>query len=245
MERTSPVRQLDLGAGGRIVLGAEPLFGWSDAGQGAPHPLTFPPRLLEATPTSTIVYCCNLPGQATPAPLDFCGPLPAPISRDLESEFIAASFPGGQTVVHTADGERLSVQFRWICLTAHVSIGAVWRCFARLRSQRPGGFWGAVEHDYLFEAGGWAAVKTPGAARVSLGPALDIDLYHPEGGLTCFPCQSGRVKVSRLESDGWAKRNLLSLSLHSDSRVVALFSDGSRKTIATAAPRLSRGSRAA
>ncbi len=246
MERNPLAERLDLDDGCRITLRLEPLLGWSrDDAESAPHPLTLPASLLRAAPSSAIVYSCNLPAQARAAPLDFCGQLPAAIGRDLEGEFLAVSLPGGQAAIHAADGERLAVQFRWICLTAHASIGAVWRCFVRLRARASGGPWRAVEHDYLFEAGGRAALNAPSAVRAPLGPALNVRLVHPEGRLTCFPCQAGLVKVTRLEADGWAKRSLLSLSLYADNRVVALFSDGARRTVATAAPAFQRGSRAA
>jgi hypothetical protein len=251
MERAAPPRELGLDNGGRITLRLEPLLGWTAGhGQGAPHPLLFPGDLLEASPTTTLVYACNLPALrpgGLQAPLDFVGQLPNSIGPEAEGDFLAASFPGGQAAIVGADGERIAVQFRWLCVTANASIGAVWRCFMRVGARASGSFWRAVGHDYLFEAGGGAALNAPQLVNAPLGrgAALSFKLLHPEGLLTCFPCGSGRVKVTRLQADGWAKRRLLSLWLQADNSVVALFSDGAQKTIAMAAPLFQRGSRAA
>jgi hypothetical protein len=251
MERVAPPKELGLDSGGRITLRLEPLLGWSEERcHGAPLPLLFSSDLIDASPTTTLVYACNLPvlrPGSLSAPLDFVGQLPNIIRPEAEGDFLASSFPGGQAAIIGVDGERISVQFRWLCVSAHASIGAVWRCFMRVGARASGSSWRALEHDYLFEAGGGVVLNPPQAVRVQLGlgTALSIKLVHPEGLLTCFPCRSARVKVTRLEADGWAKRRILSLWLQADQSVVALFSDGAQKTIATAAPLFQRGSRAA
>ncbi len=251
MERAAPAKELNLDNGGRITLSLEPLLGWmGEAGRGAPHSLTLPASLLDASPTSAIVYACNLPafrpGGRTP-PLDISGQLPMTISGYLEGDFLAASLPGGQAAMIGAGGERIAVQFRWVCVTSHASIGAVWRCYMRMGARGSGAPWRAVDHDYLFEAGGGGALNAPAAADAPFEPetGLDVKLVHPEGTLTSFPCRAGRVKVTHLHADGWAKRQLLGLWLDAGNRVVALFSDGAQKTIATAAPAFQRGARAA
>jgi hypothetical protein len=251
MERAAPPKELDLDNGGRICLRLEPLLGWTlERGHGAPHQLLFPGELLEPSATTTLVYACNLPaprlGDRT-APLDFVGQLPEMIGPEAEGDFLAASFPGGQAAVIGGDGERLAAHFRWLCVTAHASIGAVWRCFMRVGARPSGAPWRVVQHDYVFESGGGAVLNPPQNVKAPLAPgaALSFKLIHPDGFLTCFPDGSGRVKVTRLQADGWAKRRLLSLWLQADNGVVALFSDGAHKTIAKAAPLFQRGSRAA
>jgi hypothetical protein len=251
MERAGPAKELGLDGGGRITLRLEPLLGWAaEHGRGAPHPLLFPANLLEASPTASLVYACNLPAYRrgdSPAPLDVAGQLQNTVGADGERDFLAASLPGGQTAITGPDGERLAVQIRWLCVSEHTTIGAVWRCFLRMGARASGALWRAVEHDYVFEAGGGTVLNPPRDARAPLGPsaALDVKLMHPDGLPTCFPCRSGRVKVTRLQADGWAKRRLLSLWLQDDDSVVALFSDGSQTSIGTAAPLFERGSRAA
>ncbi len=117
----------------------------------------------------------------------------------------------------------------------------------RVGSRSRGASWRAIEHDYIFEAGGGVVLNPPDAVKIpSAGEfAYPIALGHPDGMLTSFPCNSGRVKVTRLSSDGWARRDVLSVTLHDDNRIVAFFSDGAQQTIATAAPSLKHAARAA
>jgi hypothetical protein len=244
--KTFPV-QLVLDSGHRIVTSQfETVLGWAGSdSEGAPLPLSLPESLLAACPTSSIVYGCNLPAapwDSRTALFDVSGQLPGKIGRDLEGDFLAASYPGGQAAIIYGDGRRIMLRLRWVCLTAHFSIGAVWRCFARAG----GGLWRAVGHDYIFEAGGGAVLNSPGEIKIPLGADFqDVKLRHPEGMLTCFPCLSGRVKVTRLSADGWAKRHLLSLMLDVSNKVVAMFSDGTQRAIATAAPSQQQAARAA
>ena len=238
----SPI-PLSLDSGQRILNPqGEGVLGWmGGAKEGAAQLLTAPGSLFEPSPTGSIVYACNLPAalvDGTLGVLDVSGRLPSKIGRDLEDDFVAVSFPGGQAAIITAGGELAVIRFRWVCLTAHVSIGAVWRCFACVGSRGDGACWRAIEHDYIFDAGGGIALNPPGAVIIpsEAESASAIMLLHPDGMLTSFPCNSGRVKVTRLSPDGWARRHILSLVLHDDNRIVAFFSDGRQETIATAAP---------
>ncbi len=231
---------LSVDSGQRILNPrGEGVFGWMGGEkEGAAQLLTIPSRLLDPCPTGSIVYACNLPaalGNGPLAVLDVSGRLPSKIGRDFEDDLLAGSFPGGQVAIITAGGERAAIYFRWVCLTAHASIGAVWRCFARVGSN--GACWRAIEHDYIFEAGGGIVLNPPGAVMIPSADELapSVTLLHPDRMLTSFPCNSGRVKVTRLSPDGWARRHVLSIMLHDDNRIVAFFSDGRRETIATVA----------
>lgn len=246
VERPAPAKsfptQLQLDGEGQIMTAhEEAVIGWiGGRSERTPFPLTLPDSLLAASPTSSIAYACNLPaGQRDDRPglFDVSGRLPDRIGSGIEGDFLAASFPGGQAAVIAPDGERVTLQLRWICLTANFAIGAVWRCFARMRSRSHRGSWNAIDHDYIFEAGGGAVLNPPGEMKAPCAPDVDVDvkLIHPEGMLTSFPCKSGRVKVTRLSPNGWPKRSLVSLLLHADDSIVALFSDGRQETIATAA----------
>ena len=242
--------QLRVDSGQRILAPqGEAILGWLGGGSaGAAQTLTVPGNLLAPSPTSNVVYSCNLPadGDGPAAILDIACQLPSEIDRDLEDGFLAASLPGGQTAIITADGERATIRFRWICLSAHTSIGAVWRCFVFMGCGGVGA-WRAIDHDYIFEAGGGIVLNPPDAVAIPTGGDFTtfVTLSHPEGMLTSFPCALGRVKVTRLAPDGWPRRHVLSIMMQDDNRIVAFFSDGRQEMIATAAPSSRRAARAA
>ncbi len=236
IERASPPKEqpvpLSLAAGQRIVTpGLDPVLGWI-GGENArvAQALIFPQWLLEPRATETIAYACNLPAPVPGMPatqIKAAGAAGAP--------FLAASLPGGQVSMVSPSGQRSALLFRWACVTSHVSIGAVWHCFLKLRTPSGAGSWTAVKHDYVFEASGGLLVNAPGNLKATLGD-MAVTLTHPEGYPTCFPAQSRLVKVTRASADGWARRELQGLLLYSDRSIVAQFSDGTERQIATAAP---------
>lgn len=241
---------LALGADGGIVTTlAEPIVGWPAGNlDGAPQPLILPPNYLEPLATSSIAYGCNLPLTRGAVPTPVLGAqFPDRIDGGSEAEFLAASFPAGNTAVIGAKGERITLRLRWVCVSADAGIGAVWRCFVRLGGQGAQNAWHAVDHDYIFEAKGGAALNAPEeiSLPVRTPDGRRLRLLHPFGALTCFACEAGRVKVTKLTPDGWAKRDVARLSLLADDRVVAIFSDGMQKTVGIAAPHAKRTARAA
>jgi len=154
---------------------------------------------------------------------------------EAEALFLTASLPGGQVSIVSATGERSTIVFRWACVTTLASTGAVWRCFVKLRTRSGAGSWTAVGHDYVFEANSGFLVNAHGSLKVTLEDTT-FNLTHPDGQLTCFPALSGLVKVTRASADGWARRELRDLLLYPDRSIVARFSDGTKKQVATAAP---------
>jgi hypothetical protein len=260
VERTVPHRRLPIPlhlAGGRriVTLEFEPVLGWlGGEGSGAAQPLTLPAGLLEPSITTNIVYACNLPaphdrggdGAGAHLPMDSSGSLPEEIAGSFEAEFSMGSLPGGQIGIVSCQGEHGTVKFRWLCVTAHASIGAVWRCFVCTRARNSLSPWTAIEHDYVFEAGGSSLLSAPGMQKIALREFdQEITLTHPEEMLTSFSCLSGRVKITHLRADGWVKRELLSLMLNPDCSIAARFSDGAQMTVATAAPAYWLSARAA
>ncbi len=241
--------QLRLDSGLRILAPqGEAILGWfGGASAGAAEPLAVPDHLLAPNPTSTIVYACNLPaesdGQAAASDADV--DLPDDIDRELEDHFLDATLPGGQTAIVTPDGEQVALRFRWLRLALHASTGAVWRCFVSM-GRRDAGAWRAIQHDYIFEAGGGVILNPPGAVDLPWAEdfAAAMTLSHPDGALTSFPCNLGRVKITQLATDGWPRRRLISLLMQDDNRIVAFLSDGRQEVIATAAPSSRRAARA-
>jgi hypothetical protein len=223
---------LSIVAGHRIVLpGLEPLTGWIGEENPRPdQPLTFPRWLLEPRATETIVYACNLP--ATAASLLAPG---APASPGSEHALLAASLPGGRSPVYLSGGKPGAMLFRWLLTGANRSRGPVWQCYARLCADTSASPWTQVGLDYAFDAEGGFPLDAPGTVRVAVG-GTSFRIAFPDRKLTSFAAQSGLVKVTRIEADGWAKRELISLWLYPDRRIVARFSDGAAMRIATAAP---------
>ncbi len=234
--REAPV-PLSVAAGQRIVMpGLDPVVGWignenSRAGQA----LVFPHWLLEARPTETIGYACNLPASAPGTrPEQVLPQAPGASGPQAEAAFLAASVPGGRVAIVTAGGRVGTIIFRWLRVAANASMGAVWRCCMKLYAPKAASPWTVVGNDYIFEAASGFLASQPGNLRAVLGGA-SFKLAHPEGRLTCFPSQSGLVTVTRISADGWVKRELLGLWLLPDRSIVARFSDGTDARIATAA----------
>jgi len=250
LSQGEPPVPLSVGPGQRILTPAlDPLPGWiGDESAQTAQALILPPELLEPCATAFISYACNLPASQPPATeaglLLEPGQPSATIGRDCEAAFLASSLPGGQVSIVSPGGERNAIGFRWACLTAHASIGAVWRCFLNLRTPLESGLWTGTGQDYVFDAGGGSLLNAPNALKVALGGRV-LTLIHPEGMLTCFPSRSQRVKVTRLSASGWARRELKSLMLYPDRSIVARFSDGAQRRIATAAPALAAAAIAA
>jgi Phospholipid methyltransferase len=221
---------LSLAAGQRIVTpGLDPVLGWIGGEKArTAQALIFPQWLLEPRPTENIVYACNLPASAA-------GISSERSAQAAEGAFLAASLPGGQVRIVLPGGEIGAVFFRWARLAAHyASMGAVWRCYLKLRTPSNAASWTALTPDYVFDASSGFLVNGPGRLKLTL-ENIALNLTHPEGRLTCFPAQAGRVKVTRASADGWARRELLSLRLEPDRRIVARFSDGDERAVAMAA----------
>lgn len=227
---------LTLAAGQRIVTPRlDPVLGWLGGERArVAQALIFPQWLLDPSPTENVVYACNLPACLPDVP-------GAPVAAEgalggdrTEAEFFAISIPGGQIRIVLAGGEPGALLFRWTCLAASASGRAVWRCYAKLRTPLDAGSWMALAQDYVFDAASGFLVNGPTRLRLTFADAV-ITLTHPEGRLTCFPAQAGRVKICQASADGWAERELENLLLYPERSIVASFSDGEERLIAVAA----------
>jgi hypothetical protein len=230
-----------MGDGNIVFPSKEPVYGWmaGEAPTGPEEWLNFPQSLLSPTPTTVVTYACNLPSpfaaKGHVAPLDERGTLPLTIPPAFEPAFLRASLPGGQTELFTKTGERGLLKFRWVCLSAERFIGSIWRCYIQVRQRNNASLWSAIERDYFFCSDTGIALGAPSPDTML---TLDIPGERPITlvlqRLTQFECASGRVKVTRLCSDGWGQRELESLRLYPEGNVAAHFSDGKQTLIATA-----------
>jgi hypothetical protein len=223
-------RALGLTGGGRIVgPSGETITGWrstreKETGQ-QPRALLFDEALIEPSPSKTVVYGANLPAPPPNTRLqqaDCPGAAGTSIAPRMERAFLQCSLAGGHIRLAKDDGEERGFALRWLCISAQVETGIVWRCFARVAGAT-GGLWSALPHSYVFHARTGVLLNAPDGPVAAPG---GIEIRHPPGHLTSFPCRSQRVKVTVLESDGRVKRQLLELSLRPSGAVVAYFSDG-------------------
>src|SRR5579864_8546153 len=117
-------------------------------------PVPFPPESLDRFETAHIVYACNLPGKGAPAAGSDI--FANRIEPGLEFEFLANTLPGGQVAIFPHSQKSGLLRIRWLCLTENSSIGSVWRCFLQARLGSKPKHWIALDHDYLFDAEGYA-----------------------------------------------------------------------------------------
>jgi hypothetical protein len=200
--------------------------------------LVFPQDLLKASATQTITYACNLPAPAKKtASKDNERPSKSASAgaRKAEAKLLSSSLFGGQISIVAANGNRSTVGFRWACVSPQAATGRVWRCFVQLSTPAGAGPWTAVAQDYVFDPSSGALLDGPASIGAGL-KGCSLTITHPAGMLTCLPAQAELVKITRLTSDGRAKRELESLALYPDCSIVARFSDGMKAKIATAAP---------
>ncbi len=168
--------------------------------------------LFAASPTTSVVYACNLPAPSlhgrTP-PLDLSGQLPSKIGRDFEGEFVLSSYPGGQVAIVKSGGEKLIMQFRWICVTANVSIGSVWRFFVKDSLPKPllrmAGDSARLPLRIRGRRRSQSARKPLLTARLRCGPH-DQALASGRNA-DMLSLRFGTRKVTRLDADGWASAN--------------------------------------
>ncbi len=221
----------------------EPLLGWYDSPggdprtAGSPGPLSLRQEWLDASPTSKIVYRANLPSPLTgrfaegvPADLrdTMLGCDGNPVSAfDLAASpaFAAASLPGGSAIIMGQDGRPARLRFRWLSLTCHWAIGAVWRLYASLDREGRASSWVAASAETLFDASD-APIALGEAPPVVEMEDLRIEICHGPDGLTQYPSRLGIVKVREMRANGWRKRAFSHAELMCDGSVRAYFSDG-------------------
>lgn len=245
---------------GRICWpGGSPLHGFElDAGglpSGKLTQLGISRSLLAPVATTEITYICNLPAQTAhyaglDCILDNRGGFADSIARGDEIGFLALSLPGGQTVVFDSEGKRHVVALRWVCVTADGSIGAIWKCYVQTRSEARRGLWTALDQTYIFDSAGFlqsptVAHSTPSTVHrnLNIGGIGGVRVNH--GTLTQFPTTSKLVKITHLQPNGRAKRNVVRAEVSNNGSVTVYFSDWTSKLVGIAAPTASSLSAAA
>jgi hypothetical protein len=226
---------LSLAPGRRLLMpNGEAVLGWIGTESArAAEPLAFPSPLLEPKAAGSVSYAANLPraggrGKAGASAGAFAKSAQK-IPASKETVFRAASLPGGQVPTLTPAKAPGLLRLRWLPLTA-----ASWRCYIRLCAEGFDGAWLPLPHIYEFDASGFLE-NEPAPHTIDVGRSK-VTVSHPEGLLTSLPCKAGRVKITKLETDGWGKRELVKLQLHPDRSIEAEFSDRKKAVFAIAAP---------
>lgn len=176
------------------------------------------PEILMRSGKLLINYSCNLPSNLDERDgvqtgvnlpdilLDDKGLMRPEIAPESAIAFQRLSLAGGETALNDNIGQHLTLQFRWICVSAHWTIGAVWRLYSRLSmlSNRDFGRWLWTGHDYLFDADNARADDwTAGPIPVDCGEPhnrLYVTLNHDPEGLLQLPDRYGLVKIFNLKS---------------------------------------------
>jgi hypothetical protein len=223
-------------ADGAIVdADLDPVHGWITDREGGPaQALVFPRSLLERHETEFITYACILPAPEQD-PKDGAVIEKKPSPGKPGSKLLASSLPGGQVPVFRATRGAGAIGFRWAYHPASAEGTLAWRCFYQWRNDVSAGAWTAFSGDYVFECASGRLLDGPANIETAM-KGLRLAIRHPDGMLTCLPSQAGLVKVTTLCADGWPKRELRALNLYPGGGIVAQFSEGAAKKIATAAP---------
>ena len=231
---------LTLGNEGEILFpNLEPVMGWSAAEAasrpGAPQPLRLSFSLLDPSPTTEVIYACNLPapirGDGSLAAgqlfLDASGTAPEIISLPESDDFVRMSLPGGQIDLYRAEGPDIRVKFRWLLVTSGRFIGSLWRCYAQIKGDGHKQQWRALAFDYIFDSD-FRACHAPEALNILPPSGKDegVRLVHPKDEPSQFPAAIPIVKVRTARANGWPRRSIDELRFLATGEIAAHFSDG-------------------
>ena len=133
----------------------------------------------------------------------------------------------------------MNLQFRWAKTDAAAYGGTdTWYLFyqSNTNAGSTDTAWTRVPQTYSFSANGqlnpsFSTVSVPNVTvnGISIG---DITLDHGTGGLTQFADTNGTVSVNHLSQNGYAAGDLVNISVSSNARIVANYSNGRSAEIA-------------
>lgn len=157
-----------------------------------------------------------------------------------EQAFLDRSVAGGAITVYDGQGNPVNVQIRWVKVnnTAGEGTGAagdVWQAFYKSDDSATGtaAKWTNIGQSYAFNASGQlnppvdsTTISALTVNGVNLG---NITLHHGPGNMTQFADTNGTVAVNRIDQDGYASGQLVSVAVAANGRITGTYTNG--KTI--------------
>ncbi len=149
--------------------------------------------------------------------------------------FLDESISGGAATAYDGNGAPVSIQLRWAKTdSATLGLGHVdtWNLFYQVNPHATGSAvaWQNVGTDFTFGSNGQ---MNPVVGQITLnnltvsGVTLgNVAMTFGTGGLTQFADTNGNAQVNQLQQDGYAARQLQSVSVSNDGRVVGSYSNG-------------------
>lgn len=158
-----------------------------------------------------------------------------------EQTFLDRSVAGGAITVYDGQGNPVNVQMRWVKTENQSGDGPdaattdTWRLFYKSNDAATGteAKWTAIDQEYAFDGQGQlnpTVVSTTISDLTVNGVAMgDISLYHGPANVTQFADPNGTVSVNRIDQDGYASGELVSVAVAANGRVTGTYTNG--KTI--------------
>lgn len=157
-----------------------------------------------------------------------------------EQTFLDRSVAGGAIQTYDAQGNPVSVQFRWVKVNNAAgegtgTAGDQWHVFYKSSDTATGtaAKWTDVGQNYAFDATGQlnppvtsTTITALTVDGVNLG---DITLNHGPGNITQSADNNGTVTVNKIDQDGYAAGELVNVAVGANGRVTGTYTNG--KTI--------------
>ncbi|HEX7777203.1 MAG TPA: flagellar hook protein FlgE [Parvibaculum sp.] len=157
-----------------------------------------------------------------------------------EQAFLDRSVSGGAITGYDGQGNPVNVQLRWVKTEnaagdGGTATGDTWHLFYKSDDSATGtsAKWTDVGQAYKFDSSGQlspAVVSTTISNLTVNGVSLgDVSLYHGPGNITQFSDNNGTVSVNKIDQDGYASGQLVSVAVAENGRVTGTYTNG--KTI--------------
>ncbi|ODN70766.1 flagellar hook protein FlgE [Methylobrevis pamukkalensis] len=160
----------------------------------------------------------------------------ATITADSSDEFLENSVSGGAVTVYDANGTPVNVQFRWakVEVPAGAPAGTTdsWVGYYLSDSTATGTdeMWTSLGQTYNFSEDGTingsATEYTISNLTVNGNALGDITMNHTATGITQYDDSNGVTKVTTLTQDGLPAGDFVDLSISSEGKLVANYSNG-------------------
>lgn len=161
------------------------------------------------------------------------------VQANDEAAFLDRSVTGGSVTAYDSQGTAVSVQLRWVKVDNANGDGSgsapgteTWQLFYKSNDSATGtnAKWTNVGQNYTFDSAGnlspAVASTTINNLTVNGDVIGNVTLYHGNGGVTQYADTSGAVTVNKIDQDGYAAGNLVSVAVTDNGRIAGTYSNG-------------------